>query len=481
MIRDVLIVGNGMAGARLAEELRARRADPDRLRVTVVGAEPTPAYNRVLLTGVLAGALHPARTFLYPPSWPADHHVTVHTGLSAVALDPSARSVTLADGRVLRADAVVLATGGRPRLPAVPGLAGPDRAPADGVAVLRTLSDCDRMLAAAGDGPVAVLGGGVLGLEAARALAVRGLPVTVLHPTGHLMNRQLDSEAGAVLAAALRRLGVRVRLGEAAARWDPARGLTTDAGRLVRCRAVLVAAGATADTALAAAAGLPDTAGGIPIDDRLRTAAPGVHAIGDCARHPGAAAGFVQPAWEQAAVLADLLTGADPAARYRGTRPVTRLDDDRIHLTALGGTDPDRHDDEVVRVSDPARGRYAKLVVRRDRVAAAILLGVPDAAARVVQLFDADDPVPADRLAVLLGRAHPDAAAETAGTVCHCNGVRREQLVAAHRAGATDPPALAAATRAGTGCGRCIPAVARLCDQLRDQLRDRLDPADNVA
>jgi assimilatory nitrate reductase electron transfer subunit len=477
----VVLVGNGMAGARLAEELRRRQPAPDRLRVTVFGAELDPAYNRVLLGGVLAGTIGAARTRLYPPDWARRNHLTVHRGQPVTAVDPDALSVTPAGGRRVNADAIVLATGSRPRIPDIPGLRGP------GVAALRTLADCRRILAMAGDRPVAVLGGGVLGLEAARALATRGIPVTVLHPTGYLMNRQLDAEAGGVLAAELRRLGVRVVLGAAAARWQHGRGIVTDAGELIACRTVVVSAGAVPETDLADAAGIK-TDGGILVDDRLESSAPGVYAIGDCARHPGAVSGFVQPAWDQAAVLADLLTGADPDTRYRGTRAVTRLKDRDIHLAAIGdAARPDSGDDEVIRFSDPTRGRYAKLVVRGDRVAGAIMLGVPDAAATVTRLFDSGSPVPADRLAVLLGRAYPAGPGTEAvhqmpddAIVCRCNTVHKGQLAAAFRAGATDVPALAAATRATTGCGSCEQPVAGFCEWLRNEARP-LDSGEGVA
>ena len=477
----VVIVGNGMAGARLAEELRRRQPAPDRLRVTVFGAELDPAYNRVLLGGVLAGTIGAAQTRLYPHDWARRNHVTVHRGQPVVAVDPDGVAVTLAGGRRVAADAVVLATGSSARIPEIPGLRGP------GVAALRTLADCRRILAVAGDRPVAVLGGGVLGLEAARALAGRGIPVTVLHPTGYLMNRQLDAEAGGVLAAELRRLGVRVVLGAAAARWQHGRGIVTDAGELIACRTVVVSVGAVPETALADAAGIK-TDGGIVIDDRLESSVPGVYAIGDCARHPGAVSGFVQPAWDQAAVLADLLTGADPAARYRGTRAVTRLKDRDIHLAAIGdAARPDSLDDEVIRFSDPTRGRYAKLVLRGDRVASAIMLGVPDAAATVTRLFDSGSPVPADRLAVLLGRAYPVGPATEAvhqmpddAIVCRCNTVHKGQLAAAFRAGATDVPALTAATRAATGCGSCERSVAGFCEWLRNEAHP-LDSEEGVA
>jgi assimilatory nitrate reductase electron transfer subunit len=238
---------------------------------------------------------------------------------------------------------------------------------------------------------------------------------------------------------------------------------------------VVVTAGVKAETSLAAAAGITVDRG-IVIDDRLCTSDPRVFAIGDCAQHAGTVAGLVQPAWEQAEVLADLMTGSNVAARYRGTPMVTRLKARDVDLAALGEvhTSVSDEDAEVLCLNDPTRGRYAKLVIRDDRVAGAILIGAPDAAAMITQLYDGHIPVPSDRLAVLLGRALPsDAAtagspAELPGTamVCRCNSVSKSQLVSAWRLGATSVTELASATRATTGCGSCRGVVCGIADWL---------------
>ncbi|MQA60094.1 MAG: NAD(P)/FAD-dependent oxidoreductase, partial [Actinophytocola sp.] len=231
---------------------------------------------------------------------------------------------------------------------------------------------------------------------------------------------------------------------------------------------VVVSAGVRAETGLAEAAGLTIDRG-IVVDDSLRTNDPRVHAIGDVAQHPGTVSGLVQPAWEQAEVLAGLLTGADTAARYRGTSVVTRLKARGIDLSALGDVhaELDAEDDEVVCLSDPKRGRYAKLVLRDDRVRGAILLGVPDAAATVAHHYDNGTPAPSDRLALLLGRALPAEAAPAQNpatmpgsvTVCKCNNVTKSALVEAWRGGARSTGDFAKATRAATGCGGCSDVV----------------------
>ncbi|WP_027928031.1 FAD-dependent oxidoreductase [Amycolatopsis benzoatilytica] len=471
--RQVVIVGYGMAGARLAEEIRRRDPGADRVRLTVLGEEEHPAYNRVLLSTVVAGGMSAETVRLHDAEWASRTLVDLRLGTQVTRLDP-ARRVVVTDGEEFPYDTLVLATGAAPWLPPVEGLElGPE------VVAFRTLDDCARILAAAQPGaPVAVLGGGLLGLEAARGLAGRGANVTVVHPRSHVLERQLDSGAGRVLARRLAELGVSFRFEVSAARHLPGDGLKLDDGSFVPADLVVVAAGVRPETALAEAAGL-EVDRGVLVDDLLRTSDGRIHALGDCARHPGAPAGLVQPAWEQATVLADLLTGTDTAARYRGTRTVTRLKARDIDLAALGETHVTSADDdvEVVTFDDPSGGRYGKLVVRGERVTGAILLGLPDAAATVTQLHDRGTPAPEDRLALLLGRALP-AGAPTAASpadlpsstvICRCNAVTKGRLIEAWRGGATDAAALARTTRATTGCGSCRDTVGAVADWLAAQ------------
>ncbi|TKG64480.1 FAD-dependent oxidoreductase [Prauserella endophytica] len=474
--RNVVVLGYGMAGARLADELRRRDPRGERVRLTVIGDEPHHAYNRVLLSAVVGGTMRPESVRLHDEEWTARHGIDLRLGVQARELDRAARTVTLTDGTSVEYDALVLATGSKPWLPPVEGLTGEDGELAEGAVAFRSLTDCERILEAAAVGaPVAVLGGGLLGLEAARGLAGRGNLVTVVHPADHVMERQLDAGAGRVLARTLGDFGIDFRLGRFAAKYVPGDGLKLDDGSHVPADLVVVSAGVRAETELAAGAGIAVDRG-VLVDDALRTSDGRIHAIGDCAQHPGTVSGLVQPAWEQADVLADLLTGADTAARYRGTPVVTRLKARGVDLAALGETQAGTGDDgaEVLCLDDPARGRYAKLVLRDDRVAGAIVLGVPDAAATITQLYDRGLPAPSDRLALLLGRALPSGAPNAASpadlpasaVVCRCNSVSKGQLVDAWRAGASSVAELAAATRASTGCGSCEDAVCGIADWL---------------
>jgi assimilatory nitrate reductase electron transfer subunit len=466
----VVVVGYGMAGARLATELRARDAD---LKITALGAESHRAYNRILLSQVLAGKLAEPDVALAEV---AGHGLDLRAGVTATAIDRAARTVTTDRGDLLDYDHLVLATGSRAVVPPLPGL-DPSGLP-HRVAVFRTLDDCRRILAAAAGARTAlVLGGGLLGVEAARGLAARGLAVTVVHPVGHLMERQLDPVAGAVLARTLADLGIVARLGAAAAAvdaHDDGVTLALAGGGELSADLLVLACGVRPDVDLARAAGLT-VERAIAVDDRLRTSDRHISAIGDCAEHAGHVGGLVAPAWEQARVVARVLAG-DPLARYRPPAAVTRLKAAGIDLAAMGDPDPAGPGGEELSFADPARGTYARLVIADGRLTGAILLGDNPTVGTVIQLFDRGAPVPADRRSLLLGRAHGGAAAAPAtatpalmpdaATVCQCNNVSKGTLVGCWRGGARSVAEVVARTRATTGCGGCRDAVAGIVDWL---------------
>ena len=454
----VLVIGNGPAAHRLVERLRHHEHHGP---ITVLGQEPRPAYNRVLLASVLDGTLSPDSVTL------PESEAQVRLGVTATAIDPARRLVRTTTGVVHRYDELVLATGARATVPGIAGVRSRNGGLADGVTTLRTLADCERI---AGDAQRAVvLGGGVLGVETARGLQGRGIDVTLVHPQPHPMDRQLDAAGGELLAEHLRGMGVATELGRRAVTYRPGE-LVLDDGRVLRADALVLCTGVRPETDTAGTAGLA-VGRGVLVDDRMRTTDPHVHAIGDCAEHDGLVPGLIAPAWEQADVLAQVLTGGH--ARYAPAGSVTRLKARGIDLSAIGAAsslDGSRTDVELVTVADPARGRYAKLALRRDRVAGAVLIGFPQAGAAIGQLHERDLPVPADRLGLLLGGGAPErsAPAELAddAVLCRCNNVTKNRLVRAFHDGARDAGALARATRATTGCGGCGDEVRRLCGAL---------------
>ncbi|GLH97935.1 FAD-dependent oxidoreductase [Phytohabitans aurantiacus] len=466
----VVIVGYGMAGSRLAAELRDRGTD---MKITVLGAEQHRAYNRIMLSSVLAGKVGERDVEITEA---AGHGIDLRPGVTVTAVDRAARQLTTADGEQIEYDHLVLATGSRALVPPLAGLDTtnlPDR-----VAVFRTLDDCRRILATADGARTAlVLGGGLLGLEAARGLAARGLDVQVVHAVGHLMERQLDPGASAVLVRTLAGIGITAHLDAMASSVTAGPDSVTlglAGGRELTADLLVVACGVRPETEMARTAGLT-VERGIVVDDRMRTSDPAISAIGDCAQHDGVVSGLVAPAWEQARIVARVLAGDDPTARYRPLPVVTRLKAAGIDLAAMGNPAPEGAVAEELSFADPVRGTYAKLTIVDERLTGAIMLGDNPAIGTVIQLFDRGAPVPVDRRALLLGRAIGGGAAVTAEspalmpdavTVCQCNTVTKGTLVRCWRSGARSVDDVVAATRATTGCGTCRDAVEGIVEWL---------------
>ncbi|MBP0459867.1 NAD(P)/FAD-dependent oxidoreductase [Streptomyces montanisoli] len=405
----VAVVGAGMAAARFAERYGAFGGAGT---VTLYGAEAHRPYNRVLLADVLAGRFAP-RDIALPPG-----AARVRTGAEVVRLDPAARTLALADGSVHGWDSLVLATGANPVLPPIRGVRLPGGAGlAGGVHVLRTLDDCAALARGVAAARRAVIvGGGVLGVSAARALASLGVAVEIVHQGPHLVERHLDADAAAVLARGLARLGVvsypgsRARAvrcgkdgegdgdGDGRGGEDRVSAVELACGPGLSCDLVVLACGARPRTALAYAAGL-GVRRGITVDDALATSAPGVYAIGDCAEHDRVLHGLAAPAWEQADVLAARLSGARPAARYRGSRAPARLAAGPLQYAAFGEVDEQADPGlDALRLVDATRDSYRKVLMRGDRLAGAVLVGDMTAVDAIAEAFGrrgdpaADDP-----------------------------------------------------------------------------------------
>jgi len=397
----LVVVGNGMAGLRFLEEL-VRRA-PGRFDVTVVGAEPDPAYNRVLLSSLLAGDIGVGDVELKPREWYAEHGVALVTGQPACALDAARRTVTLGNGEVLGFDRLVLATGSDAiRLP----LPGRDLA---GVMTFRSLADIAGLEQAASEGlPAVVIGGGLLGIEAAYGLARRGVPVTLVHLMDRLLERQLDAEGARLLAAAIEAKGVRVLLGAETAAIRGGSAVETvelKDGRVLPCGLVVMAVGIRSNTALAPSGGL-QVKRGIVVDDGMQTSASGIYAIGECAEHRGVCYGLVEPCYEQARVAAAAIAG-EPV-RYAGSVLATNLKVSGVSVFSAG--DFEGVGAEAIVVRDAGVGSYRKLVVREERLAGVVLVGDTAEALWYADLIRAGTPVSALREALAFGQAFAEAA-----------------------------------------------------------------------
>jgi nitrite reductase (NADH) large subunit len=454
MKKRLAIIGNGMAASRLLDELLRRNAG-ESFEMTVFGEEPRGSYNRILLGRVLSGGEADEIT-LKPREWYAERGVAFRSGVRVTQVDPVGRKLTTSDGDAHPYDVCVFATGSSPLVPRIAGLKSDDGTPRDGVHVFRTIEDCIAIRERARPGSSAVVvGGGLLGLEAAKALCDLGLHVTVLHLDAVLMNAQLDRFGGELLQRAIEKMGIFVRTGTSA---DEVLGnghveaVKLRSGEVVPADLVVFACGIVPRVEVAKASGVP-VKRAILVNDLLATSVPGVYAVGECAEHEGKVYGLVQPIWEQCAVLADVLTGANPRSRYRGSKVYARLKVAGVDVASFGVPDAEFPTDEVVQVFEDRRWVYRKLIVRDGKLAGAMLVGCAEAAPTLVQMFDRDEPMPPNRLDVLATGLSPTTAAER--EVCNCNHVTESAIVDAIRDGCDTLPALCDATRAGTGCGSC--------------------------
>ncbi|MGV9811429.1 NAD(P)/FAD-dependent oxidoreductase [Streptomyces cellulosae] len=385
----VVVIGSGLAGVRLARRL-GELGTP----VTLIGEEEHPPYNRVLLAEVLAGRYRPEVIALPAPAELVRARVT--------GIDRDRRTVVRADGTEIAYGRLVLATGSNPVLPPLRGLFTEDHELPRGVHAFRTLDDCLGLSAEVRPGVRAVvIGGGLLGVSAARALAVRGGQVVLAQQSERLMERQLDLAASGLVKRHLTELGVEVhtecRVRDVRCVGGAVRSVEMADGYALDADLVVLACGVHPRVSLAQAAGL-DVAKGVVVDDELRTSDPYVHAIGDCVQHAGTVYGLAAPALEQADALAALLAG-DTTARYTGTRSLTRLTltgpDSPFDLAAFGETEVLPGDD-VVQLADATRGTYRKVVVRDDRLVGGVLVGELGTVGALARAWEGAEPLPSD-------------------------------------------------------------------------------------
>ena len=462
----LVVIGNGMAGCRAVEEVLAR--DPGRYAITIFGAEPRVNYNRIMLSPVLAGEKSFDEIVINDAAWYADNAITLVAGDPVAAIDRTAQTVTARSGRTEHYDRLLIATGSDPFIIPVPGHDLP------GVVTFRDLDDVDKMLAAAqAGGSAVVIGGGLLGLEAAHGLSLRGMQVTVVHLMPTLMERQLDEAAGFLLKSELERRGQTIVTGgDTAAILEQdghVSGVRLKDGREFQADIVVMAVGIKPSVLLAKSAGI-EVERGILVDDHMVTSDPAIMAVGECVQHRGICYGLVAPLWDMCRALADHATGT--SSGYAGSVTSTKLKVSGIDLFSAGDfSGGDGAEDIVMR--DAARGVYKRLVIRDDRLIGAVLYGDTGDGNWYFDLLKRGEDVSAIREALIFGQAFasggalldPNAAVAALSDnaeICGCNGVSKAKVVGTILGGAQSLDAVRASCKASASCGSCTGLVESL-------------------
>jgi nitrite reductase (NADH) large subunit len=458
-MKKLIVVGNGMAGMACLEQILKYAPQFD---VTVFGDETHVNYNRIMLSSVLAGEKSADDITLNSIEWYQHHNIELRVGIRVVDIDADAKTVTGGDGSVTPYDVLLLATGSSAWLPPIDGL---DK---DGVFVFRTLDDTRALIERSGPGVQAVvIGGGLLGLEAARGLQVQGCDVTVVHLMPTLMERQLDRDGGHYLLGKLEDLGIRVLLGRTTTAIlgnGHVEGVALSDDTCMDADLVVVAAGIRPNAELALRAGIAANRG-ILVNDYMETSHPDVYAVGECVEHRGVCYGLVAPLYEQGKVLAATITG-NRGPTYAGTVQAAKLKIMGVDVFSAG--DWSEQNAEPVRFEDRALGVYKKLTVRDGRLVGAILIGDTADSHRYMEWLRSHADISAQRRQLLFPPPSADAGLDVAemadsATVCGCVGVTKGTIIAAvHARGVNTMSQLKECTRASTSCGSCT----SLCQDL---------------
>ena len=460
-MRKLVVVGNGMAGVACVEQILQYRPD---FEITIFGDETHVNYNRILLSMVLAGEKSADDIVLNSVDWYRENAIRARLGVRIAQIDRARRVVVDAQGGETRFDKLILATGSSAFVPPIPGV---DK---QNVHVFRTLDDTRELIARARKGTKAVvIGGGLLGLEAARGLQLRGCEVSVVHLMDTLMERQLDAAGGAFLRRRIEGMGIRVllpRQTKALLGNGHVEGLQFASGEEIEAELVVIAAGIKPNARLGKEAGL-EVGRGVIVNDYLQTSDPDIYAVGECTEHRGQVFGLVAPLMEQGKVLAAAITG-NPGQPFTGAAPAAKLKIMGVELFSAGCINDSEPGVEVIRYEDPALGIYKKLLVKDNRLVGVILVGDAEDERRYTQwLRDGTDLTP-HRRHLLFPPAETDAGLEVAAmpdseVICGCNGVSKGTIIdAIHRHGIRGLDELKTRTRASTSCGSC----AGLCQQL---------------
>ena len=461
----LVVIGNGMAGCRAVEELLAR--EPGRYQVTIFGAEPHVNYNRIMLSPVLAGEKTFDEIIINDRAWYADNGIEMIASDPVDHIDRAAKTVTARSGRTVAYDKLLIATGSDPFIIPVPGKDLP------GVITFRDMNDVDHMLAAAEKGGDAVvIGGGLLGLEAAHGLTLRGMKVTVIHLAATLMERQLDEAAGWLLKSALETRGQTVLTQANTAEiigTDHVEAVKLADGTIIPASLVVMAVGIRPSVGLAKAAGL-DIGRGIKVDDHMVTSDPNVLAVGECVEHDGLVYGLVAPLWEMCRALADGLV--ERHTGYRGSVTSTKLKVAGLDVFSAGDfSGGDGAEDIVLR--DASRGIYKRVVVKDDRIVGAVLYGDTADGGWYFDLLKKQEDISEIREMLIFGQAYASgggqgdpkaavAALSDDAEICGCNGVSKAKVCQAIVDGAVSLDAVRSTCKASASCGSCTGLVEQL-------------------
>ncbi|WP_421736426.1 nitrite reductase large subunit NirB [Caulobacter sp.] len=479
----LVVIGNGMAGCRAVEEILKR--DPDRYEIAIFGAEPRVNYNRIMLSPVLAGEKAFADIVINDEAWYADNGISLHAGLAVTGIDLDGRTVQAEGGLQLAYDKLILATGSDPfRLP----LPGSDL---KGVVTFRDLDDVEAMVAASArpGARAVVIGGGLLGLEAAYGLARRGMGATVVHLMDVLMERQLDESAGFLLREALLERGVETVLGahseEIVGEDGQVAGLKLKDGRVLPCDLLVMAVGIRPNATLAREAGLAVNRG-VVVDDGMRSSDPAVFAVGECVEHRGNCYGLVAPIWDMCRALAQSLT--DGEGGYEGSVLSTRLKVSGVDVFSAGKFSGGEGCEDIV-FRDAGRGVYKRVVIEDGKVAGAVLFGDAADGGWYFDLMRAGTVVADIRDTLIFGQAiteglaglDPNAAVAAmpdTQEICGCNGVCKGSIISAITTqGLKSLDEVKAVTKASASCGSCTPLVEQVLKlTLGDDFKAQVGP-----
>jgi nitrite reductase [NAD(P)H] large subunit len=470
----LVVVGNGMAGARAVEDVLAG-GGADQFDIVMFGDEPYGNYNRIMLSNILSGAQDASEIFINPLPWYGENGIKLHAGARVTEIDRAARVVISENGTREDYDKLLIATGSRSFIPHMAGLNTAEGKIKQGIFGFRTIDDCNGIIAMAKQSQrAAVIGGGLLGLEAARGLINHGCEVHVVHLAGHLMEMQLDGTGGAILKSSMEAMGIHVHLRKLTVGIlgdDKFTGLTFKDGSTLDCDMVVVAAGIKPNAEIGLRCGLT-VERAIVVDNHMRSVDDrNVYAVGECAQHRGRVYGLVAPLWEQAKVFAEHITRRNPDAAYHGSKLATKLKVMGVELASMGITEPAEDRDEIIQFTEPKKGTYKKLIVRDGRLVGGILMGDISKAAYLMQCFDRDAPLPDERLSLMFDIGTPSQKITIdempAGMqVCNCNGVTKAAIAARVSSGKRSTKAVMDATRAGKGCGSCKSLVGELVEWL---------------